>query len=314
MKNKIIVNIGISGSGKSTFSSLYVKENPRTIIVSRDEFRKSMFGYCDETYNEYYKLHKEQIENNEAVVSDFCNNQIEHALRNGYDVICDNTHLQKKYVNEYKQFGVPIELKFYDIDKTEAIRRDSNRTKSIGIEVISKQYISYSIIDQEQWLKDIEDFNNELYSICCNCKKIEYDFDKRDAIIFDIDGTLAIKGNRSPYDWKKVYNDKPNFNVLFSYKQLRNLYECDLFICSGRDEICRDLTEHWLSLYEIDDYEKLYMRPLNNCDKDWKIKSEFWREIQKTHNIIYMVDDRNQVVDFARRLGYDVHQVNYGNF
>lgn len=314
MKNKIIVNVGIAGSGKSTFSSLYVRENPRTIIVSRDEFRKSMFGYDDKTYNEYYKLQKEQIKNNEAIVSDFCNNQIEHALRNGYNVICDNTHLQKKYVNEYKQFGVPIELKFFEIERYDAIHRDMNRVKCVGHEVITKQYNSFCQINIEEWLKNINEFNNELYDIYCSCKKVEHDFDKRDAIIFDIDGTLAIKGNRSPYDWKKVYNDEPNYNVLYSYEQLNKCYDYDLFVCSGRDEICRAETEKWLSIYNINDYEKLFMRPLNNRDKDWKIKSGFWCEIQKTHNIIYMVDDRNQVVDFARRLGYDVHQVNYGNF
>lgn len=45
----------------------------RKIIVSRDEFRKYIFGYDDKTYNDYYKLHKEQIKNNEAIVSEFCN-------------------------------------------------------------------------------------------------------------------------------------------------------------------------------------------------------------------------------------------------
>ena len=56
MKNKgsIKILIGISNSGKSTYSHEQWLKNPEnTIIVNRDAIRY-MFGYTEETISEYY--------------------------------------------------------------------------------------------------------------------------------------------------------------------------------------------------------------------------------------------------------------------
>ena len=39
-----------------------------------------------------------------------------------------------------------------------------------------------------------------------------------------------------------------------------------------------------------------------------------WKEIIKNYYIVAMIDDRKQVVDHARKLGFTVLQVDEGNF
>ena len=41
---------------------------------------------------------------------------------------------------------------------------------------------------------------------------------------------------------------------------------------------------------------------------------EVWEDIATRYNIVFIVDDRCQVVDYARSLGLKVFQVEYGNF
>jgi len=44
------------------------------------------------------------------------------------------------------------------------------------------------------------------------------------------------------------------------------------------------------------------------------VKEEMWRKIIETNYIVSMYDDRNQVVNHARSLGFTVCQVADGNF
>jgi len=56
------------------------------------------------------------------------------------------------------------------------------------------------------------------------------------------------------------------------------------------------------------------MRKKGDNRKDSIVKEEIWNEIEKEYNIICMFDDRDQVVEHARSLGYTVAQVAEGNF
>ena len=48
--------------------------------------------------------------------------------------------------------------------------------------------------------------------------------------------------------------------------------------------------------------------------KDYIIKEEMWRDICSRYYISQMFDDRDQVVEHARLLGFNVNQVAAGNF
>ena len=49
--------------------------------------------------------------------------------------------------------------------------------------------------------------------------------------------------------------------------------------------------------------------------KDVIIKREiFEQEIKDKYNVMFILDDRNQCVDFWRKIGLTCFQVDYGNF
>jgi predicted kinase len=126
--NKIIILVGISGSGKSTFAKGYVKNHRDTVIISRDTIRMSLFGFNEETYGDYYK---DDITEREKIVTNFFNSQVRYALEKGLDVIADNTHLNTSYIYAYKQFGVPLEIRIFDTNVDVCIQRDFERTKCV---------------------------------------------------------------------------------------------------------------------------------------------------------------------------------------
>jgi hypothetical protein len=138
---------------------------------------------------------------------------------------------------------------------------------------------------------------------------------KKIAYIFDIDGTLALRGERSPFDWAKVGFDKPHqpvIDLLMAIKSWRP--EIEIIICTGRDEVCREDTVLWLNQNIECYYSKLYMRPFNNLEKDSVIKKRMLDEIQKEYNVLGVFDDRNQVVQMWRENNIPCFQVADGNF
>lgn len=61
---------------------------------------------------------------------------------------------------------------------------------------------------------------------------------KTRAIICDIDGTLAIRGERSPYDYSKVSEDEPNLPIVELAKTLSENWSREIIFVSGRDDSC----------------------------------------------------------------------------
>lgn len=121
------------------------------------------------------------------------------------------------------------------------------------------------------------------------------------AVIFDIDGTLAILGDRSPYDWSSVFNDRINESVReLLYVFLDSDYK--ILIFSGRDSCCRHETEEWLTLHDIP-YTDLLMRPEGDNRKDVEIKRELYDSVKDMYRIEYAVDDRPQVCRMWHSLG-----------
>lgn len=135
------------------------------------------------------------------------------------------------------------------------------------------------------------------------------------AIIVDIDGTLAkMTSERGPFDWMKVQTDLVNPPI----RHIVNLYQSaghEIILFSGRDSVCRELTEQWLSDNLIG-YNQLHMRPQGDFRKDAIIKRElFDANVAGKYDIQFVLDDRNQVVDMWRKdLGLTCLQVDYGDF
>ncbi|HMH92360.1 MAG TPA: hypothetical protein VK586_14900 [Streptosporangiaceae bacterium] len=133
------------------------------------------------------------------------------------------------------------------------------------------------------------------------------------AWIVDIDGTVALRGDRSPYDWSRVGEDKPNEPVLAVVRALIGAGHRIIFV-SGRMEECRFATIAWLNRHRIDAVH-LHMRPDGDYTPDDKLKCAIYeREIRDFYEITGVIDDRARVVAMWRSLGLTCFAVAEGNF
>lgn len=134
------------------------------------------------------------------------------------------------------------------------------------------------------------------------------------AIICDIDGTLAIKGSRKPFDYSRVHEDAPNLPVI---RVVRHFAWNDCYtvlIFSGRDEECRPQTERWLRQHNVP-HDFLFMREHKNNEQDAIVKRRiFDQEVRGKFYVDFVLDDRNQVVDMWREIGLTCFQVAPGDF
>ena len=277
---KAIILKGLPASGKSTWAKAKVREGGYTRI-NKDDLR-DMSG-------EHYNKSSEQTILN---LRDYA---IKAALHRGVSPIIDDTNLAPKHEERIRQIvdefvketgiSVEVEVKFFDIDLLTAFERDDTREKRVGRHVILKMY--------NQFLR----------------KKIEYK-PLPNVYICDIDGTIA-KMDRHPFDWARVYEDKPNEFVL---EILRNLPEMVIFV-SGRDAVCEEDTLKWIQKYYNRDNWKLFMRPEGNTEKDAVIKRRIYdTHIKDKYRVKAVFDDRDQTVYMWRELGLNCLQVDFGNF
>lgn len=134
------------------------------------------------------------------------------------------------------------------------------------------------------------------------------------AILCDIDGTLAIIGNRSPYDERRCYLDSLNHPVAkvicaYQYANSNNA----LILLSGRREFSRKATNEWLIKNNIN-YTNLFMRKDDDKRPDEYIKREiYFSEIAQHYDVEFVIDDRLKVIRMWEGLGLFVFNVNQGN-
>lgn len=294
--------VGISGSGKTT-TAHKLAYNTNTVIIGRDKLREMLFGYNESDVFRYYL--SRNINPKEECITNYQNYLIQRALTKGQDVIIDNTNLQLRYINKICQKFNKYDIKFHlvECDVEKAILRDKERARRVGENIIRKQYVEL------ESLKQTFDFRPKF----AQKLSIFNDIHKEKIFVFDIDGTLALMQNRSPYDYSRVDTDIINEPVAATYKLLSEKYK--IIICSGRESTitCRLATELWLKKHNLE-YHKLIMRPEGDKRADYIVKEEMWQEICQDYYIVAMYDDRNQVVNHARNLGFSVFQVAEGDF
>lgn len=134
---KILILIGIPGSGKSTWAKDYVKYNDNWVRVNRDDFREML---------KTAQVCENKIED---IITKLVSDTINAALMRKQNVIIDNTHVKVKYINsiiEEFKYSADIDYRVFDVSLDKAIERDSNREKKVGSEVIKRMYGDYKIL------------------------------------------------------------------------------------------------------------------------------------------------------------------------
>jgi len=155
----------------------------------------------------------------------------------------------------------------------------------------------------------------------------------KDTIICDLDGTLANCEHRvhhvrnKPKNWDAFYagvkDDTVNETVLQVLERFADGCEdpfygipnFNIIFCSGRPERCREDTENWLHKqgFPRGTY-KLFMRKDGDYRADYIVKQEIYDNQIKGTDVLFVLDDRQQVVDMWRRNGLVCFQVAEGNF
>ena len=132
------------------------------------------------------------------------------------------------------------------------------------------------------------------------------------AYIFDLDGTLALRTGRDPYDFEKCDEDAINQDIV---EILRNLYqERVILIVTGREDKFSDQTLDWLETYDIR-YDNIFFRPTGDNRPDDVIKAEIYHDkIKRRYHVVAVFDDRTRVVEMWRQLGLTCCQVAQGDF
>lgn len=139
------------------------------------------------------------------------------------------------------------------------------------------------------------------------------------AWLCDIDGTLALRGDRSPFDWSRVGDDTANRPVITVARLLAA--KSGLIFMSGRMDQCRGETRLWLHTYLCQPSlctckMSLLMRKDGDSRPDQIVKRELYeRHVQGLYEIEGVLDDRDRVVKMWREeLGLTCLQVAPGNF
>lgn len=281
---KLIMTKGLPASGKSTWAKAQKAKR-----VNRDEMR----GMIDK--GEWSKMNEKFIVKLEQDI-------VIAYLGGQYDVIVDDTNLAPQNELMWKAvaegFGAEFEVKdFTDVPLEECLKRDQSRANYVGEKVIRGMY--------NKFLKKGADRGTPLNP----------SDDKKDlpqAVIFDLDGTLACIGDRSPYDGKSCGKDLPNRSIIYLNKWVPS--DTRIILFSGRSDEARAETLKWLDTYDVS-FDALHMRKAGDNRKDSVIKEEMFNAyIKGKYNVIFAVDDRNQVVSLWRSLGITCLQVAPGDF
>lgn len=296
----LILTRGLPASGKTTWAKAWLAESPATRArVNRDDLRAMMFDAPT------YEWAQEQL------VTEAQRTTVAGLLAAGRDVVCDDTNLRPKYVREWQRFarglGAEVRIEEFPADLATAIRRDAERDRTVGEEVIRR--MAGKFLRKGEFLPipaDPDPVPTEVYVPAPGLPT---------AVLVDIDGTVALKHpDRDIYDLTRVHEDLPNGPVIEAVKAAR-LAGYEIIFCSGRDSVARAVTEEWLALHVDAEGELLLMRGEGDRRRDSIVKRELFDAcVRDRYDVRYVLDDRNQVVEMWRGLGLTCMQVAEGNF
>ncbi|WP_406404829.1 AAA family ATPase [Streptomyces sp. NBC_00879] len=235
------------------------------------------------------------------------------AVDDGFDVVVDNTHLTPHIPKRLKAAvagqATFVVHDFTDVSVEECIRRDADREEAVGEEIIRILADKHLKARKGGW-RLTETWLNDEPSV----EPYVADLALPSAVMCDIDGTLAIRGDRFPYDFTRCDEDLLNVSVRGALRSFRRADSDVIVLLSGRGEEHRERTEAWLRRHEVP-YDELWMRAVGDGRRDDVVKAElFDRHVRHRFAVRVSLDDRDRVVAVWRRMGLPTWQVNYGNF
>ena len=303
----LTITRGLPGSGKTTWAKERLATDMlRAARLNRDDLRRSLHsGRTGENWAE-----RQVTLAQHAAVAEL--------LRSGVDVVCDDTNLQARVVRTFAELaracGADFAVQdFTDVPVDVCMSRDAARpaAERVGADVIQGMWQRYLAGKPTPLplplLAPLSTGGGRPQTYRAGAGLPE-------AVLVDIDGTVALMGDRSPYDMTRVGEDLPNHTVITAVRAMQ-AFGHHIVFCTGRSDDCRDITEQWLDEYVGVPYQALFMRVTGDTRRDSIVKAEiFEREIRRRWAVTGVFDDRAQVVRMWRSLGLTVFQVAEGNF
>lgn len=308
---KLRVLIGLPLSGKSTYAMKLLQDEKDWFRVSRDDIRITMFG----------TEHDISIE---GFVSKVQNMLLLKALKADKNVVVDNCNIRASYRNELFQLArsvgdVLYEEVVFNTSLQECIERNKSRARKVPEDVLVKFAKEGRDILWGKYKPHVE------FIAKSETSSLMQDPTLPKAIMCDLDGTMALMNGRNPFDASTCDQDLPNTPVIETLKLFDDAGYTIIF-CSGREDKFKEPTERFISQHftsNKQDYAEkpfersyyLYMRKTGDQRKDSIIKREiFEAHILNKFNILFVLDDRNQVVEGWREIGLTCFQVAEGDF
>lgn len=312
MTRKIILTRGYPGAGKTTWAREYLKNaTHRTVHIERDEMR-AILGVKDGKTDGVTEL----------AIRNMSQHILESALKLDADVLVSGTNLILKYVKNYVRWADAHEYDVEIVDFVEPlgvlIARNNARPASekVNADRLKSMMTKYPV---SRWLsvdeirRDIEKHDKKRSHVSHQPMPFKNDSSLPEAILVDIDGTLAHLNDRDPFHFHLVGRDTLDEQVASTVRMYARA-GVTIIVMSGRPETCRAETEEWLARYKVP-YSELWMRGSEDYRADWIVKDELVRaHIENNYYVLFCLDDRDQVVNHYRSCGYKVYQVEPGNF
>jgi len=314
MNQKLIVMIGVPGSGKTTWAKQYLEEHKndefKWVRVSRDDIRMMCFNVEFDIVNE-------------VTVTQIEDKLVRLALEEGKNVLIDATHVNRKSRNKWHKLaldvgGIDVIEKGFKIDLETCLERNRNRDRKVPEDIIQNMYEKLQKSGFQEW--------NEIIYPEHIIETQVFDEKLPDAIICDLDGTVADNSWRNVYDIQKCEQDRPIYEIidlinkesgcLIEDSENRECMQTYVLFVTGRKEKYRQQTQKWLKKYIslTQSYNKIYdlfMRQDDDNRPDTVVKKDiFDQQIKGKYNINYVLDDRPSVCRMYRRLGLKVLQLN----
>lgn len=145
-------------------------------------------------------------------------------------------------------------------------------------------------------------------------------------IVVDLDGTLCDCSHRVHWaqakQWDEFHSGIMEDRLHEDVARLIELFseDCDVMICTGRNERYRDITEKWMSITGIAHHISAFlMRPDEDFTPDHELKvrlvADYFGSINFALGAVLMVlDDRDKVVQAWRDAGFRCWQVAAGAY
>jgi len=280
----LIITLGLPASGKSTYAKQLVHDEHYKRI-NRDLLREMTDAGQSSSSKE------KDIRALELLHADYF-------FARGWNIVVDDCNLspsaQTMWQECAKKNNAKLEIKdFTHVTVDECIARDKKRQNYVGEKVIRDMY------------------NRYLAKPIVPPAPVE---GAPQAIIVDLDGTLALFGDANPYD--RDFSEDIVNSVVAGLVFSEISQGTTILFTSGRNDKFREATYTWLRAagfcFEAHD---LFMRKDGDFRKDFIVKEEMYHEqIEGKYNVKYALDDRAQVVRLWRSLGLTCLQVAEGDF